>query len=114
MKKLYHAEISGDFVFVIDDKDDNKSISVAYEYLREEGVNLSVDNVDEIIEVDDIPVEWKYNKPLGADDIGDGDCDSYFECKDVAESITQGLKELEYELEPTFTEDLRRLLVKEI
>lgn len=117
MKKLYHAEVTGDFVFVVDlDKiKEEKAMNEAYQYLSNaDGMELYLDNVSEIEDINEIPSEFQYSKPLGANGKEDDECEAYFEGRDEANRIAAGLKELDYDLEDSFVEDLRKLLIPEL
>lgn len=115
MKKLYSAEVAGKFVFIVDLEkvSEDNAHDEAYQYLSDE-TELDLNNVSEITDVDEIPSGWQYSKPLGADKENDDDCKSYFEAKEAANRITIGLEELGYELEETFSEDIRNLLKREL
>lgn len=117
MKKLYSAEVSGEFVFVVDlDKvEEDRAMDEAFQYLSNaKGIDLNLDNVSEIKTIDEIHPEFRYDKPFGANEKEDEDCESYFECRTEAKRITVGLEELGYELEETFAEDIRLLLRQEL
>jgi hypothetical protein len=117
MKKLYAAECYGTFCFVMDTDvvKEDRALDEANKYLpRIKEANIYVDNVFEVESESEIPSEWSWKVPLGAEEVyGEPphpDCASFFENIDEANRIANKLKELDYDLEPCFVEDLQKIL----
>ncbi len=119
MKKLYIAEFNGTFCFVVDTDviKEDRTIEAAYKYRPEmKDVDIDIEDVSEITSTDDIPPDWCWKKPLGVEEVyGESphpDCETFFENKKEAVKIANRLKELDYDLDPTFVEDLQKILTE--
>ena len=118
MKKLYTANFNGTFCFVVDTEkvtSEDKIFSEACKYRPGERVAVCIGDATEIKSVDEIPPGWWYEHPYGVLEVcGETrDCASFLENRDRATSISDRLKALNYDLEPTFIEDLQKILSEE-
>ena len=119
MKKLYAAEFNGTFCFVIDTDivKEDRVMEEAYKHQPEMMKYADITDIDNVCEIEsgsEVPADWHWRIPLGAKEVygeqAPPDCESFFERKEEAVRIAGKLKKLDYDLEPTFIEDLQKIL----
>jgi len=110
MKRLCSARFTGMFCFVSEAEDD-KLIDDAANHtseikLEECRFNVEIEDAAVVSDALEIPVEWLEEIPFN----GNKSCEDFLEGLDEAKRIANKFRDLDYDLDDNFVEDLQKIL----